>query len=294
MTVVIDDNQQVSKRKRNICFVTKRILSLIHQLTKQLRRRSIKSQKKMKTLSAKQLQRNSLQLAITFNNSLPSINDLLSRKEAAEKRIVELNLYFNKIGGNKNDNKAAKEYDQLKSFIGSFDPHGCIGIDGRSPQNKGMRQFLVYGKTSIAANTIFSFTDIQMVYKFLLHCIDFTEDLRYKPQQIFKTYEIKILFVQSVDSSNRPLSWSWVNWDGKNHEWIFAHNESLTFAQSVEAMKSEIAKIITPGEYNICGLKVFIRPEDLDFIPKSGMNYNLRKILSAINHGYVGVNNWAE
>lgn len=210
-----------------------------------------------KPLSRKQLQRNNLQLALTYHNALPEINRLFGEK-------------------------------------GIGDPHGAIHVDGREPQNKGMRQFQAYGTTKLCANRIFSFNDVEKVYKFLVHSIDFAEDLRLKPQRAFEIGGIRILFVHAVDSSNRPLAWEWVNWDGENHKWIFAHNESLSFEQTVEAFKAAIAKIATPGEYNICGLPVYVRPEDMDFVPKKGMNYNLRKVLSAINHKYVGANNWAE
>lgn len=248
----------------------------------------------MKKLTAKQQLRNSLEMAIIYNNCVESINELLTKKEQAEKRKVERQGYLSKNGGKKACPAEALELDNYCSFINSFSDHGCIMIDGRSPQNKGMKQFLVCGKATIMGNTLWNLRDLEHAYKFLLHSVDFNQDLRLKDNRTFKCYQIRIMFVQSIDSSNRPLTWKWVNWDGINHEWIWAHNEGLTFNQTVENFKSAIAAIKEPGNYDIIGMPVYVRSEDLDFVPKSGMNYNLRKVLSAINNGYVGVNNWAE
>jgi hypothetical protein len=248
----------------------------------------------MKHLTTKQLQRNSLQMSIAYNNSIDAINSLLDRKEKANQRIVALVEFFNHNGGKKNNPIETAEYEQLRSFVSSFG--SFVTCDGRMPQNKGMRQMMAYGKTSTMANTIWGLTSVEHAQMLLLSAIDFKEDLRLKDTRTWKCSQINVMYVHAVGHDGRPLSWSWVPWDGLNHSWIWEHNEGLTFEGTKTRIGQDLALITTAGEYLVAGLKVYVREQDIanDWQVTSGMNYNLRIALSAIKNNYAGVTNWQE
>src|SRR5438270_2989080 len=99
----------------------------------------------MKELTGKQLLRNTLEMAIAYNNSVEAINELLVRKEAAIAKVQELQVTISQRGGKRNCPDIAEEFNELRAFIDSFDAHASVTIDGREPQNKGLRQFMVLG-----------------------------------------------------------------------------------------------------------------------------------------------------
>lgn len=245
-------------------------------------------------LTGKQLLRNSIEMCLIYRNTLSRLNELTARKLAAEQRISEIISIFNKKGGKKNCTVEVAEYNSLRSEVQSYGAIAAIHTEGRQTQNCGLRQFRAYGRNRHVSNTIYNWCDVDAIVKALPHCMDFKTDMRLRDSRFLQINSIKIMFVHTVGSDGRPLSWSWLNWDGENHTAIFEHNEGITFDYTVRIFKKGMESVAAAGTYNVAGIEFFVRPEDLDFIPKKGMNYNLRKILSAINNGYVGVNNWQE
>lgn len=181
-------------------------------------------------LTEKQVRRNSLQMAVTFNNSVSALNALLAKKAAAEKRLSEIKAAHTtgKLSHN-------EEWNELRKFVGSFDANASAQVDGRSTQNCGMLQFMAIGRCSFLANTIFNFYTVEDAIKLLLHSVVFEEDLRLRDKRAFKLNSIKIMWCRSVGHDGRPLSWEWINWDGQNHVQVLEHNEGLTFEHTVWA-----------------------------------------------------------